>query len=174
MSTAERLLSFFQEKWDLWLEQWTREFEQIILPTGSEGNRAKDLSWPVPIYHQAKSVAPVAQKRRDLVHEVMEEGMGVLADKPCSNCARRKKTCWLHADDKLGKCLDCTRGVVGEMKTRECSRSSGVGDEEFALRPYHPFSEASRGRRASAGSTRSHQSPSPDSTEERRPTVAQR
>ena len=106
------------------------------------------------------------------MHEVTEEGMGVLAGKPYSNCARRKKTCWLHVDNKLGKCLDCIRGVVSEMKIRECSRSRGVGDEEFALRPHHSFSEASRRRRTSAGSTGSHESPAPDRTQERKLTVA--
>jgi hypothetical protein len=118
VSTAERLLSLFQEKRDLWLGEWAREFEQINLPTGSEGKRVNDLWWPVPIYHQAKSVTSVAQKTRDLVREVMKEGMGILADRPCSNCVRRKKACWLHIDDKLGKCLDCIRGVVGEIKVR--------------------------------------------------------
>jgi hypothetical protein len=82
VSTAERLLSLFQEKRDLWLGEWAREFEQINLPTGSEGKRVNDLWWPVPIYHQAKSVTSVAQKTRDLVREVMKEGMGILADRP--------------------------------------------------------------------------------------------
>lgn len=110
VSTAERLLSLFQEKRDLWLGEWAREFEEINLPTGSEGKRVND----------------------------------------------RKKPCWLHIDDKLGKCLDCIRGVVGEMKVRECSRSRGVADEEFALRPPRPFSKASILRRTLVRSTRSN------------------
>ena len=59
--------------------------------------------------------------------------------------------CWLHLDDKLGKCIDCMRGVVGEMKVRDCARSRGVTDEEFASRPYHPYAAASLKKRALVG-----------------------
>jgi hypothetical protein len=108
----------------------------------------------VSIPHQAKAVTSVAQKIRDLVRQVMEEGMGILADRPCSNCVRRRKSCSLHIDDKLGKCLDCNRGVVGEFRLRECSRSRGVGDEEFAARNPYPFSTASSHQQASLKSER--------------------
>lgn len=123
--TAERRLSFFQEKRDLWLGEWAQELDPKSPPTDSKGKLANDFSSHTSRYQSAESVTSGTQKIRDLVHQGMEEGLGVLADTPCSTCVRRRKPYWIYIDDKLGKCLDCVRGVVGEMKLRECSRSRG-------------------------------------------------
>jgi hypothetical protein len=76
------------------------EFQYTNVPASSQQKPLNDL---LPMQQQAKSGTSVAQKSRDLVHEVREEGMGILADEPYSNCDGRKKPCWLHIDDKLGK-----------------------------------------------------------------------
>lgn len=153
LSTAERLLSFFQEKRDIWLGKWKQELDPKS-PSKTSGKLTNDCLSHTSIPHQVKPVTLVAQKTRDLIRQVVEEGMGILADVPCSNCIRRKKPCWIHINDKLGKCLDCVRGVVGEMKLRECSLSRGVGDEEFASRNCRPFMTASKQGRAPPKSER--------------------
>ena len=114
--------------------------------TGYVCRKRVELDKPGP-----KSIASVARKTQKILHEAMEGGKGLVSATPCRNCLRRKKTCWLHLDDKLGKCIDCMSGVVGEMKVRDCTRSRGVRDEKFASRPYHPYAAASLKKRALVG-----------------------
>ena len=133
VATPEMLFSFFQEKRDAWEGYWNWRLS-LKNPKAS----------PVPP-SGPRMIGSVARTTRRLLQEAFEEGKGLIADKPCSNCVRRNKTCWLHIDDKLGKCLDCMRGLMGAMKVQECGRSRGVTEEEFATRPFHPFKQASKG-----------------------------
>ena len=96
--------------------------------------------------HRAATTRSRAQVYRRIMRDILDEGKGVIATKPCSNCLRRKKTCLLHVVDRLGRCLDCIRVVIWEMKVGDCARSRGVTDEQFASRPSHPFVVAVRQR----------------------------
>jgi hypothetical protein len=153
VETADKLFNLFTEKQDLWLGHWTLALQATTTKTTTDysptkaraqashprGGCAPDHeSAPKIGTHKMKAVTSVAQRTREIWREIAE-GKGLIATQPCTNCLRRDKTCWLHVDDKSGKCLDCMRGVVGEMKVRDCARSRGIMDEVFAIRPYRPL-----------------------------------
>ena len=46
--------------------------------------------------------------------------------------------------------MDCMRGVVGELKVRDCAVSRGITEEEFALRCSRPHVEAAERRQLAA------------------------
>lgn len=171
VETADKLFNLFTEKQDLWLQHWTLALKARTTGHSPAKARAQDghlresyapdhVSAPEVGNYKMKAVTSVAQRTREIWCEIAE-GKGLVASQPCTNCLRRGKTCWLHVDDRCGKCLDCMRGVVGEMKVRDCARSRGIADEVFALRPHHPWRVALRRQQAtqSIEETSSHKIP---------------
>jgi hypothetical protein len=162
-ATPERLLLFFEEKQDLWREHWAQEFREshpdagISSPTaGVDSELIEDHSVSCSSMQSTvkgkrpKAVTYVVRRTQDLMKEVLEQGKGEIAAQPCTNCIRRNKPCWLHVDDMLGECMDCMRGVVGELKVRDCAVSRGITEEQFALRCSRPHAEAAERRQLAA------------------------
>jgi len=137
VETTGKFFNLFTEKQDLWLGHWTLALQATTITTTTGHSPTKTRAQPghprggyAPDHasapkigsHKMKAVTSVAQRTREIWREIAE-GKGLVATQPCTNCLRRDKTCWLHVGDKSGKCLDSMRGVVGEIKVRDCARS---------------------------------------------------